>query len=617
MLSLLTIIASLLALYLARFPYNLARNYIKARKTGLPIIIVPIDQNHILWMVLSVPLRPIFKVPKSKPKFSYPSVANIHQQKYLPSLIYSRLNLLTYGWEFHVGLEPFLNHSSSSNKNHKTFCLVTCGRTEISTCDPEIAWEIVRRPRDFRVPAVNSLILGKFGANILTSNGEEWAKQRKVVAGVINERISRAVWEESCRQTEGLLGEVYDRADGKVAETNRLFDMMKKITIHVLSGAGMGARVDWQSHAGDEKPREGYRLTYIEACKTVISAVGGPIVLPIWVMQWWPKFLPGHEFLQALAPAMVEFPIHTKYLLHEERARSNSHGGGTKSNIMSQLLQASEKDDAKALSETEMLGNLFIFTAAGFDTTANTLSYALVLLCRYPQWQSWVLEEVDAVLPTDPSEPVDYTAIFPKITRIMAVMLETLRLFTPVIHIARDTQAPQTISTSHGTLQIPADCFTYIDGVALHLDPDIWRDLNPSPSPSPQPDESDSNKNKPDEHFFRPTRWLNPPSSNSSTLFQPPKGSYVPWSAGPRVCPGQKMAQVEFVAIFLTLFRRHAIEVVPLVDGEGREESEGEWKGRLDGLMRDSISVLTLQMKGVYDVGDGGEGLRVRVSRRR
>jgi hypothetical protein len=32
-------------------------------------------------------------------------------------------------------------------------------------------------------------------------------------------------------------------------------------------------------------------------------------------------------------------------------------------------------------------------------------------------------------------------------------------------------------------------------------------------------------------------------------------------------------------------------------------------------LMRDSISVLTLQMKGVYDVGDDekGEGLRVRI----
>jgi cytochrome P450 len=80
------------------------------------------------------------------------------------------------------------------------------------------------------MPAVNSLILGKFGANVLTSNDDVWAKQRKVVAGVINERISRAVWEESLRQTEGLLGEVYERADGRVVETNALFDMMKKIT---------------------------------------------------------------------------------------------------------------------------------------------------------------------------------------------------------------------------------------------------------------------------------------------------------------------------------------------------------------------------------------------------
>lgn len=62
MLSLLTIIGSLVALYLARFPYNLARNYIAARKLGLPIIIVPIDQNHLIWMLISVPLRPVFKV---------------------------------------------------------------------------------------------------------------------------------------------------------------------------------------------------------------------------------------------------------------------------------------------------------------------------------------------------------------------------------------------------------------------------------------------------------------------------------------------------------------------------------------------------------------------------
>jgi hypothetical protein len=62
MLSLLTIVGCLVVLYLAKFPYNLARNYVTARKMGLPIIIVPIDQHNLVWMLVSVPLRPIIKV---------------------------------------------------------------------------------------------------------------------------------------------------------------------------------------------------------------------------------------------------------------------------------------------------------------------------------------------------------------------------------------------------------------------------------------------------------------------------------------------------------------------------------------------------------------------------
>ena len=274
-----------------------------------------------------------------------------------------------------------------------------------------------------------------------------------------------------------------------------------------------------------------------------------------------------------------------------------------------------------------MLGNLFIFTAAGFDTTANTLSYALVLLCRYPEWQDWILEEVDSLLPTSSAEPVDYAAIFPKVVRIMAVMLETLRIFVPVIHLARDTRTPQVIQTSERTYRIPADCFVYVDSIALHLDKTLWRDLN-RPETSGSTTTNAGTPEIPDEQTFRPSRWINSPSS-SNPLFQPPRGAYVPWSAGPRVCPGQKMAQVEFTAIFLTLFRRHRIEVVPLRvdDGSGgqREETRDELNARLDALMRDSISILTLQMVGVYDVGvgdasgagEGGKGLPIRFSRRR
>jgi len=67
MMSLLAILGSLLALYAITFPYSLARNYITARKTGLPIIVVPIDQGHPLWMVTCVPLRLTFKVSPTYP----------------------------------------------------------------------------------------------------------------------------------------------------------------------------------------------------------------------------------------------------------------------------------------------------------------------------------------------------------------------------------------------------------------------------------------------------------------------------------------------------------------------------------------------------------------------
>ncbi|KAK0940387.1 hypothetical protein LTR91_027204, partial [Friedmanniomyces endolithicus] len=81
-----------------------------------------------------------------------------------------------------------------------------------------------------------------------------------------------------------------------------------------------------------------------------------------------------------------------------------------------------------------MLGNLFVFGAAGFDTTANTLSYALVLLARYPAWQAWLVEEVDRIFPAQPTseQQLEYSAVFPQATRTLAFMYETLRLYTPL-----------------------------------------------------------------------------------------------------------------------------------------------------------------------------------------
>jgi cytochrome P450 len=70
------------------------------------------------------------------------------------------------------------------------------------------------------------------------------------------------------------------------------------------------------------------------------------------------------------------------------------------------------------LSEEEIAGNLFAFTVAGFDTTANTLVYALLALAIWPEWQEWVFEEMG-----ERDSDVSYEELFPRLVRCRALMV--------------------------------------------------------------------------------------------------------------------------------------------------------------------------------------------------
>lgn len=120
----------------------------------------------------------------------------------------------------------------------------------------------------------------------------------------------------------------------------------------------------------------------------------------------------------------------------------------------------------------------------------------------------------------------------------------------------------------------------YISTVALHSDPKTYG-----------ADASD----------FNPSRWLNSPSlvpsatdpsyTIAAQIKNFPKGTYLPWSSGPRVCPGQKMAQVEFVTVFMTILGKYRCEA-ERSEGEGDEQV----KRRVEAIMRNSAPKLTLQM---------------------
>ena len=153
-----------------------------------------------------------------------------------------------------------------------------------------------------------------------------------------------------------------------------------------------------------------------------------------------------------------------------------------------------------------------------------------------------------------------------------------MRLFTPVLHVARESDAalpaPAVVSGGGKTYPIPPGMIVYVSSASMHRDQAVWGE---------------------DADSFRPSRWIETSDLSLSPLHEAvktmPKGTFLAWSSGPRICPGSKMSQVEFVSVFATIFRKWRVELVRR-DGESIEES----RKRVEEVMKDSQSRLTLQM---------------------
>lgn len=579
-----TILLSLYSLWVASNVWQLLKNYLSARKTGLPIIIFPLNNYHPIWMILSVPLRPLF-------------------EKHLPASIYERIDLATYGFEFRLKESIFKKYGPA-------FILVTSGSNELSLIDPELAAEVLKRIKDFPNTDISGVILNIFGPSLITSDGENWSRQRKLIAPNINEKISGLVFGESCRQAREMLASYMDDLKGVTDDTMR---GMKTVAINVLGSAGFGISQPWKAEKTTRPSSEkGYHMTYMEATKTMVENIVEAGVMPARLLTL-PIFSPSW---QDIGHAKNEFPLHTREMLENEH-KLQTESAEPRNNLASMLVRLSdrkseEKTDERpmatqVLSEEEILGNLFIFTSAGFDTTANTMAYALTLLTTYPKWQDWLFEEISQVVGDKDLDSLEYAEVFPRLPRCLALMvrptspaksktssfppslltfsitiqLETMRLFPPLTHIAKQTNSQHDVSIttpSGKDYYIPTNTIVYISSVALHRSSSTWGS---------------------DAHLFRPSRWLiDPtvsPSSPQSTMANVktmPKGTFLPWSSGPRSCPGMKMSQVEFVSVFMTIFGQYTCAAVKVREGETEEEV----RERFEAVMRDSQPKLTLQM---------------------
>ncbi len=182
---------------------------------------------------------------------------------------------------------------------------------------------------------------------------------------------------------------------------------------------------------------------------------------------------------------------------------------GARGDALSLLLAAHDAD----VSDQQIRDEIMTLFIAGHETTANALTFALVLLARNP-----AVEERTASAACDGDG--DYIA---------RVIKEVLRLYPPAWIVGRETL--RDVSFSDGT-SIAAKTTVFFAPLLLHRRADYFAD----------PD------------VFDPDRWLRG---------EPPTFAYVPFGGGARRCIGEEFALAEISAVLTALLSRFRYALEP------------------------------------------------------
>ena len=121
------------------------------------------------------------------------------------------------------------------------------GQVYMNISNPAAIMQITTRRNDFLKPVEIYGVVDIFGNSILSSEGDNWKRHRKIVAPAFSEKSNALVWKESLKQANGMLN-FWTNLEGNSPGCMKVKDTALDtalMTLHVISGAGFGVRQVW------------------------------------------------------------------------------------------------------------------------------------------------------------------------------------------------------------------------------------------------------------------------------------------------------------------------------------------------------------------------------------
>ncbi|WP_299098663.1 cytochrome P450 [uncultured Winogradskyella sp.] len=276
------------------------------------------------------------------------------------------------------------------------------------------------------------------GKGLLTSEGEHWKKQRKLIQPAFHKKqlvnllnnIENAIKTEYKRITPNVVIDIFPILNDLAFQTvvKSLFSIaVKKQDINDLQN-----------------------ITE-ETQKMLVKELRQPY------LGWWFS-------LSGEIKKHTDLTDQARQIL--KRIVNDRRDSKTKEHDLLDMLLDAKYDDGSSMEEEQLVDEILILFAAGHETTSNALTFATQLLALHPEWQDKIYNERKVI----EEESDDLMDVVTKSKICQQVIEEAMRLYPPAYFIDRVNKAPDTFND----LEFEAGSNLLFSVYEMHRNPKLW-----------------------------------------------------------------------------------------------------------------------------------------------
>lgn len=351
---------------------------------------------------------------------------------------------------------------------------------------------------------------------LFSSEGDDWRRQRKLVAMALNTAHLKPFFPKLQTITERLMRR-WERAADAETPVDLCRDLMR-FTVDVTTQLAFG--IDFNTLDTDGPVIQ-------QNLDKVFPMLNWRVNAPFayWRYVRFPK---DRELDRALA--QVQQQVDEIITDVRKRMLSDRSLYDAPTNFLEAIIAAKESEGIE-FSDADIFGNVCTLLLAGEDTTANTVAWTVNYFMQYPDYFARARAEVDAVIaPSAVPTEIEQAAQFPILE---AIYNEAMRL-KPVAPLNAMEPLQDVELLGH---IIPAGT------VVMMLNRRIAM----------------QEENFGHAQEFDPERWL---VSDSERKCPHDVSTFLPFGTGPRFCPGRNLALLQMRTVLAMICRNFDIELV-------------------------------------------------------